>query len=102
MGTKRIEFEGRVLIVPVEMVEGKSEGRFDLLDELDITLKCNPVDALLDEIRVLASDVIMGELGPQDFQRLDQFARKFEELDKAMSVGVMFPTDWTKERRKGQ
>lgn len=65
------------------------------------TVALNPLDALLAELQLLASSAIVNEIKDSALrQALNRFARKFEELDAAMSGGLPLPEEWAAKRRK--
>ncbi|MGH7164978.1 MAG: hypothetical protein ACREIS_05570 [Nitrospiraceae bacterium] len=65
------------------------------------TVVINPLDDILSELQLLASSVIVGELKDAAVRpALARFARRFEELDAALSGGLHLPTEWQKRRRR--
>ena len=65
------------------------------------TVILNPLDDLLAELQLLASSVIVGEIKDQAVRgALLRFARRFEELDKALSGGLPLPAEWSKRRKR--
>lgn len=65
------------------------------------TVVVNPLDDILSELQLLASSVIVGELKDEAVRpALARFARRFEEMDAALSGGLQLPTEWQKKRRR--
>ncbi len=65
------------------------------------TVVLNPLDDLLSELQLLASSVIVGEIKDVAVRgALLRFARRFEELDHALSGGLPLPTEWKRRSRR--
>lgn len=64
------------------------------------TVTLNVLDGLLAELQLLASSIIVGELKDQAVRpALMRFAKRFEELDGALTGGLPLPGEWQKRRR---
>lgn len=64
------------------------------------TVVLNPLDDILSELQLLASSVIVGELKDTAVRpALLRLAKRFEELDAALSGGLPLPSEWQRRRR---